>query len=37
MTEKHCSPWVRARQEQLEADVKRTWERSPGDQVAAIQ
>jgi hypothetical protein len=26
VTEKHCSPWVRARQEQLEADVRRTWE-----------
>jgi len=25
-TEKHYSPWVRARQEQLEADVRRTWE-----------
>ena len=24
VTEKHYSPWVRARQEQLEADVKRT-------------
>jgi len=23
--EKHYSPWVRARQEQLEADVRRTW------------
>jgi len=29
VTEKHCSPWVRARQEQLEADVKRTWDRDP--------
>jgi integrase len=28
VTEKHYSPWVRARQEQLEADVRRTWERS---------
>jgi integrase len=27
VTEKHYSPWVRARQEQLEADVRRTWER----------
>jgi len=26
VTEKHYSPWVRARQEQLEADVRRTWE-----------
>ncbi len=27
VTEKHYSPWVRARQEQLEADVRRSWER----------
>jgi integrase len=27
VAEKHCSPWVRARQEQLEADVRSTWER----------
>jgi integrase/recombinase XerD len=26
VTEKHYSPWVRARQEQLEADVRRTWD-----------
>ena len=26
VTEKHYSPWVRARQEQLDADVRRTWE-----------
>ena len=25
VTEKHDSPWVRARQEQLEADVQRSW------------
>jgi len=25
VTERHYAPWVRARQEQLEADVKRTW------------
>jgi integrase/recombinase XerD len=25
VTEKHYSPWVRDRQEQLEADVRRTW------------
>jgi integrase len=25
VTERHYSPWVRARQEQLEADVRRTW------------
>jgi integrase len=28
VTEKHYSPWVRARQEQLEADVRRSWEGS---------
>jgi integrase/recombinase XerD len=27
VTEKYYSPWVAARQEQLEADVRRTWER----------
>ena len=26
VTEKRYSPWVRARQEQLEADLRRTWE-----------
>jgi integrase len=26
VTEKHYSPWVRARQELLEADVRRTWQ-----------
>jgi integrase-like protein len=26
ITEKYYAPWVRARQEQLEADVRRTWE-----------
>jgi hypothetical protein len=26
VTEKHYSPWARARQEQLEADVRRTWD-----------
>jgi integrase len=25
VTEGHYSPWVRARREQLEADVRRTW------------
>ena len=25
ITEKHYAPWVRARQDQLEADVRRTW------------
>jgi len=29
ITEKHYSPWVRARQEQLEADLVRTWESDP--------
>ena len=29
VTDKHYSPWVRARQEQLEADVKGTWDRDP--------
>ena len=29
ITEKHYSPWVRARQEQLEADVRRTWGEDP--------
>jgi hypothetical protein len=30
VTEKHYSVWVRERQEQLEADVRRTWaERLP--------
>ncbi len=31
ITEKHYAPWVRARQEQLEADVRRTW---PDDNAA---
>ena len=26
ITEKHYSPWVAARQEQLESDVRRTWD-----------
>ena len=26
VTEKHYAPWVRARQEQLELDVRRTWD-----------
>lgn len=29
ITEKHYSPWVRARQEQLEADLVRTWDSDP--------
>lgn len=29
ITEKYYAPWVKARQEQLEADVRRTWEAPP--------
>jgi hypothetical protein len=29
ITEKHYNPWVRSRQEQLEADVARAWTRDP--------
>ena len=29
ITERYYSPWVRARQEQLEADVRRTWDEDP--------
>jgi integrase/recombinase XerD len=29
ITEKHYNPWVRSRQEQLEADIARTWELDP--------
>jgi hypothetical protein len=29
ITEKHYSPWVRERQEQAEADVRRGWPRDP--------
>lgn len=29
VTEKHYNPWMRSRQEQLEADVARTWEQDP--------
>ena len=29
VTEKHYAPWVRARQEQLEHDVRRTWGEDP--------
>ena len=29
ITEKHYAPWVRERQEQLEADVRRTWQAEP--------
>jgi integrase len=34
VTEKHYSPWVRARQEQIEADVRRTWEQSGHEEQA---
>ena len=30
VTERHYAPWVRARQEQLEADVRASWERVLG-------
>jgi hypothetical protein len=29
LTEKHYNPWVRSRQEQLEADLERAWSRDP--------
>jgi integrase/recombinase XerD len=29
VTERHYAPWVRARQEQLEADVRRSWSGDP--------
>ncbi|MBZ5636328.1 MAG: tyrosine-type recombinase/integrase [Acidobacteriia bacterium] len=29
ITEKHYSPWIRARQEQLEADLERSWITDP--------
>jgi integrase len=29
VTERHYSPWIKARQEQLEADVRRTWVAAP--------
>jgi hypothetical protein len=29
ITERHYPPWVRARQEQLEQDLKRVWEQDP--------
>ncbi len=29
ITEKHYAPWVRERQEQAEAGVKRTWAQDP--------
>jgi len=32
ITEEHYAPWVRSRQEQLEADVRRTWDTNIGRQ-----
>lgn len=29
VTERHYAPWIRARQEQLEADVRRAWDEHP--------
>jgi hypothetical protein len=29
MIEQHYSPWIRERQEQAEAEVRRTWARDP--------
>jgi len=29
VTERHYSPWVRSRQEQLEADIASAWSRDP--------
>jgi integrase len=29
ITEKHHNPWIRSRQEQLEADVQRAWASDP--------
>ena len=34
ITEKHYAPWVKGRQEQLEADVRRTWEGQQSDETA---
>jgi integrase/recombinase XerD len=34
VTEKHYSPWVRAHQDQLEADVWRSWARQISEQTA---
>lgn len=30
VTERHYAPWIKARQEQLEADVRRTWAKASG-------
>ena len=37
ITERHYPPWVQSRQEQLEADVKRVWERASGADYATPQ
>ena len=29
ITERHYSPWTRSRQEQVEADLQRAWDRDP--------
>ena len=29
VTERHYAPWIRARQEQLESDLERSWARDP--------
>jgi hypothetical protein len=29
VTERHYAPWVRSRQEQLEADLQRAWSQEP--------
>jgi hypothetical protein len=36
VTEKRCSPWVRARQEQLETDVRCSWKQGPPEHVARL-
>jgi integrase/recombinase XerD len=33
ITERHYAPWIRARQEQLEADVRRVWDQLPSTDV----
>jgi integrase len=35
VTEKRYSPWLRARQEQLQADVRRTWVVSEPEELTA--
>jgi site-specific recombinase XerD len=39
ITEKHYNPWIRSRQEQLEADVQRAWAEDPviASQIAATK